>query len=90
MKLDQNLQFSYHMCGHYLFARAYNNLILIVLGYEVWFVWWTSLEHMDLISISGSVCVMFSVQECRCYFIPKCWILLSSRSEGLIMWWWFE
>ena len=59
MNLDRNLQLSYHMCGHYLFARAYNDLILVVLGYEIWFVWWTSLEHMDLISISGCICIMF-------------------------------
>ena len=90
MNLDQNLQLSYHMRGHYLFARTYNNLILVVLGYEIWFVWWTSLEHMDLISISGCVCVMFSVQECCHHFVPKRRILLSSGSEGLIVWWWFE
>jgi len=89
-ELDQNLQLSYHMCGHYLFARAYNDLILVVLGYEIWFMWWTFLEHIDLISISGRVCVMFSVQECCHHFVPKCQILLFSGSEGLVVWWWFE
>jgi len=89
-ELDQNLQLSYHMCGHYLFVRAYNDSILVVLGYKIWFMWWTPLEHIDLISISGCVCVIFLVQECRCHFVPKCWILFSSGSEGLIVWWWFE
>ena len=89
-ELDQNLQLSYHMHGHYLFARAYNDLILVVHGHKIWFMWWPSLEHMDLISISGRIGVMFFVQECCCHFVPKCWILLSSGFEGLVVWWWFE
>ena len=89
-ELNQNLQFFYHMRGHYLFARAYNDSILVVLGYKIWFVWWTSLEHMDLISISGHICVMFFVQEYCRHFVPKCWILFFSGSEGLVVWWWFE
>ena len=56
---DQNLQFFYHMCSHYLFARAYNDLIPVVDGYEVGFVQWASLEHMDLVSISCYVCICF-------------------------------
>ena len=65
-ELDQNLQLSYHVRSHYLFARAYDNLILVVNGNEVWFMRWTSLEHMDLISISCRLCVIFLFQECRC------------------------
>ena len=30
---------TYHMYSHYLFARAYDYLVLVVDGYEVWFVW---------------------------------------------------
>ena len=72
------------------FARAYNDLILVVDGYEVWFVWWTSLIHWYLTSISWCISVLFSVQKRSCYFFPKYRILFSSRSEGLIVWRWPE
>ena len=78
------------MYGHYLFAKAYDDLILVVNGYEVGFMQWTSLEHMDLVSISCCVHIIFSFQECCRHFFPKCGILFSSGFEGLIMWWWFE
>ena len=87
---DQNLQFSYHMYGHYLFARADNDLILVIHGYEVRFMWWTSLEHRYLISVSCCFHVMFLFQECHCYFFPKYGILFASGLEGLIIWWWSE
>ena len=89
-ELDQNFQLSYHVHSHYLFARAYDNLILVVDGDEVRFMRWSSLEHMDLISVSCCFRVMFLFQECRCHFFPKCGIVFSSRSEGLIVWWWSE
>ena len=85
---DQNFQLSYHMHSHYLFARAYDYLILVVDGYEVWFVWWTSLIHWYLMPVSWCISVPFSVHECHCYFFPKLWILFSSRFEGLVVWWW--
>ena len=89
-KLDQNFQFSYHVHSHYLFARAYDDLILVINGNEVGFMRWTSLEHMDLISISCCFGIMFLFQECGCHFFLKCRILLSSGFEGLVVWWWFE
>ena len=88
--LDQNLQFSYYMHGHYFFARAYNDLIPVIDGYEVGFMRWTFLEHMDLVSISCCVCIIFLFQECCCHFFPKYGVLFSSGFKGLIMWWWFE
>jgi len=39
------------MCGHYLFARAYDDLLQVIDGIEIGFVWWASLEHFDVISI---------------------------------------
>ena len=89
-ELDQNFQLSYHMHSYYLFARAYDDLILVIDGNEVWFVWWTSLEHMDLVSISCHIGVIFCFQEYRRYFFPKYRILLSSGFESLVVWWWFE
>jgi len=85
---NQDLQFSYHVCSHYLFARADNYLILVVDSYEVWFVWWTSLIHWYLTPVSCCISVSFPVHECCCYFFPKFWILFSSRFERLIIWWW--
>jgi len=85
---NQGLQFSYHMCSHYLFARAYDYLILVVNGYKIWFVWWTSLIHWYLTPISCCISVPFLVHERHCYFFPKFWILFSSGFEGLIVWWW--
>ena len=85
---NQDFQFSYHMCGHYLFARAYNYLILVVDGYEVRFVWWTSLIHRYLTPISCCISIPLFFHERLCYFFPKFWILFSPRFESLIIWWW--
>jgi len=84
---NQDLQFSYHVCSHYLFARAYDYLILIVDGHEVWFVWWTSLIHWYLTPISCCISIPFPVHKLHCYFFPKFWILFSSGLERLIVWW---
>ena len=60
---NQDLQLSYHMWSHYLFARAYDHLILVVNGYEVWFMWWTSLIHWYLTPVSWCIsCQEYSMK----------------------------
>ena len=39
------------MCGHYLFAKAYNDLFHVINGNKVGFVWQFSLEHFDLVFV---------------------------------------
>ena len=85
---NQDLQFSYHVCSYYLFARAYDYLIPVVDGYKIRFMWWTSLIHGYLIPVSCCISIPFFVHKCLCYFILKFWILFSPRFERLIMWWW--
>ena len=39
------------MHSHYLFARAYDDLLQVIDGDEIGFVWRASLEHFDVIPI---------------------------------------
>ena len=73
------------MCGHYLFARVYNNLFHVTDGDEIGFMWWFSLEHFDLVSISWGVGVMFHLHEYGYYLFSEYRILFSSGFEWLVM-----
>ena len=78
------------MYGHYLFARAYDDLLQVIDGDEIGFMWWASLEHFDVIPISWGVCIIFRLHECSCHLFPKCRILFSSGFEWLIVRWGLE
>ena len=84
---DQDLQLSYHMCNHYLFVRANNNLFPVIDCYEVWFMWWTSVKHRNLTSIPCYFCIVLLFHECHCNFFLECRVLFTSGFEGLVMWW---
>jgi len=58
---DQDLQLFYHMCSHYLFTRANDDLFPIIDCYEVWFMQWTSLKYGDLVPISCCFCIVLLV-----------------------------
>ena len=89
-ELDQDLQLSYHMCSHYLFAGANDDLFPVIDCYEVWFIWWTFMKYRNLTSIPCCFCIVLLFHECCCNFFPEHRVLFTSGFEGLAMWWWLE
>ena len=89
-KSDQDLQLSYYIYSHYLFAKTNDGLFPVIDCYEVQFIWWTSVKHRNLISIPCCFCIVLLFHEYHYNFFPECRVLFTSGFEGLIMWWWLE
>jgi len=67
-----------------------NDLFSVVNGYKIEFMWWTSLKHDNLVTVSCCFSVVFLIYKGRCNFFPKFGVFFSSRFKRLVMWQWSE